>query len=922
MGSPTLELCLLGPLEVVADGRAMELGGPRQRALLALLLREPGRPMSSGRLAEELWHGDPPAGAETTLRSYVSRLRKALGRDAVVSRAGGYVLDVDQEQVDAFRFERLLSQGREAMGRGAAGLASERLHAALALWRGRALADVFDSGCLAGEARRLEELRLVCVEERLEADLMLGRHAELVPELRLLVEHEPLRERLWCQLVLALYRSGQQAEALAAYREARQLLDSELGLEPGEELKELERAILRQQIAAPAPPEVRHNLPAAVTTFVGRETEVAELTQLLRGHRLITVTGMGGAGKTRLVLETAWGQLDSWSGGVWLVDLTALSHPDLVQGAVAAALGVAEAQGDRLLEALLGHLRPLELLLVLDNCEHVAAACAGLAVSLLRACPNVRLVATSRVSLAVHGELEYALDPLAAPEVGGGAEELERSPAVRLFLERAAAVRRGVADGAGALPTSARICRELDGLPLAIELAAARAGALSLEEIAARLDDRFRFLRAWKRVADPRHRTLQTMMDWSYELLSPEEQELLRRMSLFAGGAALDAVIDVAVRGGEEAVELLGRLVDASLVRAEAGEPMRYRLLETVRQYAAAKLDEDPDADDARRRHAEHYLRVAEAANLSIESLGRGPQRHEPVLLEQHNLRAAIDWAAASDVALALRLMVALENFWITQAVAEGRRRFEDLLGRADGVDLVLRGHATRDYAGCLDVLEDVRRARAAYARSGELFRRAGDEVGVANAIFRLGVVASVHENEHARARELFEESLAEFRRLGDEVGELQALGSLGALELRHGDVELGRGLMETSIAMAHELGWVWWESRHAAGLAVSANGAGRLEEAERWGREFLSLARTTRSRQDVIYALAILARAAAARGDEQRALALWSSVEALEDGPGRFGRFDRREYEACMPVCPRPAPLPLEQAVELALSN
>jgi predicted ATPase/DNA-binding SARP family transcriptional activator len=917
-----LELRVLGPLEVVANGRVAELGGPRQRALLALLLLEPGRPVSARWLAEELWQGDPPDGAEATLRSYVSRLRRALGRETVVGRGGGYALQVGPEQVDACRFEQLLEQGRGAMARGAAGLASERLRAALSLWRGRALEGLADGGSLAAEARRLDELHLVCVEERIEADLALARHASLVPELRSLVEEEPLRERLWRQLILALYRSGRQADSLAAFREAHSLLDAELGLEPGDELKQLQLAILRQDVAAPAPPEVRHNLPAPVTSFVGREDELADLARLLRGHRLITVTGVGGAGKTRLALELARGQLEAWSGGVWVVDLTALSDPDLVEGAVAAAVGVDDGRRDRMLEALLGHVRPLELLLVLDNCEHLAAACAELAAAVLRACPNVRIVATSRVPLAVMGEVEYALDPLAAPDEGVSGEELERSPAVRLFLERAAAVRRDVADGACALPASARICRELDGLPLAIELAAARAGALSLEEIAARLDDRFRFLRAWKRVADPRHRTLQTMMDWSYELLSPEEQELLRRMSLFAGGAALDAVLAVVAGSDEDAVELLGRLVDASLVRAEAGEPMRYRLLETVRQYAAAKLDEDPGAEGARRRHAEHYLRVAEDSNLSIASLGRGPQRHEPVLREQHNLRAAIDWAADADVALGLRLMVALENFWVTQALAEGARRFEQLLAGSEGVDLVLRGHATRDYAACLDVLEDAGRARAAYARSGELFRRAGDEVGVANAIFRLGIVAYAHDHDYARARDLYEESLAEFRRLGDRVGELQALGCLGVVELHHGDVERGRELMETSIAMAQEVGWIWWASRYTSGLAAAAVAAGRLEEAEQRGREFLSLARATQSRQDVIHALAILARAAAARGDEQRAAALWSSVEPLEEGPGRFGRFDRREYAACMPARPTSAPLPLEQAVELALSN
>jgi DNA-binding SARP family transcriptional activator len=257
-----IDFRLLGPVEAEADGRTLPLGGPRQRTLLALLLVERGRPVPAERLAEELWQGRPPAGAATTLYSYVSRLRGAVGRDAVVAHAGGYALELDPDRLDAHRFERLLEQGREALARGAAGLAEERLEAALALWRGPAFADVADAArALADESRRLEELRLACVEERNEAELALGRHEALVPELRTLVAAEPLRERFWRQLLVALYRSGRQAEALEAYRELRQLLDEELGLEPGEELRELERAILRQEVDAVEPPEARHTLP-------------------------------------------------------------------------------------------------------------------------------------------------------------------------------------------------------------------------------------------------------------------------------------------------------------------------------------------------------------------------------------------------------------------------------------------------------------------------------------------------------------------------------------------------------------------------------------------------------------------------------------------------------------------------------------
>jgi predicted ATPase/DNA-binding SARP family transcriptional activator len=914
-----VDIRLLGPVEVFARGRGVKVGGPRQQALLALLLLEPGRAVSADRLIDELWHGEPPAGAARTLRSYVSRLRRALGRDVVEARASGYGLVVEPDSVDATRFEQLATEGREALARGAAGLAAARLRSALELWRGPALANVAEGGALAQEARRLDELRLLCLEERIEADLALGRHAELIPELERLVREEPLRERPWRQLVLAYYRAERQADALAAYRRARGVLVEELGLEPGEELRKLEQAVLRQQVAPAAPAETRHNLPAPTSSFVGREPELAELERLLRDHRLVTVTGLGGTGKTRLALETALRQAGVWADGIWLVDLTATADGELVLGAVAETLGAAEHD----LDALLAHARRLELLLLLDNCEHLVEACAKLADPMLRACPSLRILATSRVPLGLPGEVDFALDPLASPEQRAAGEELERSPAVRLFLERASSVRRDLPHDGRSLVTAGEICRELDGLPLAIELAAARAKTLSLVEIADRLDDRFRFLRAWQRVADPRHQTLQTTLDWSHQLLAPAEQELLRRLSVFAGGATLEAVADVCLDGDEHrAVDLLGRLVDASLVRAEPDGRTRYRLLETVRQYAAAKLADDPHAEAVHRRHAEHYLGVADSANLSIDTLGRGPQRQDLALREQHNLRAALDWAAEQDVELGLRLMLALENFWVgQQAPAEGKRRYERLLARADDLDLSLRASATRDYGAFHDILGEFDRARELYARSGELARQAGDDVGVANATFRLGVVAYYQEGAE-RARTLWEESREAYRRLGYRIGEVQALGNLGSLEIEHGDAERGREMVEAAIGIAREVGWWWWAGLGHADLAGDALRDGRADEAERHGRQLLEFARRAEDRQQTLLALALLARAAAIRRDDERALALWASVEAVEDAPGRFGKFDRAEYASCMPPRPRPAPLPLEEAVALALSG
>jgi predicted ATPase/DNA-binding SARP family transcriptional activator len=912
------EFRLLGPVDVVVDGRSLDLGGRRQRTLLALLLLEPGRPISAGRLGDELWHGQPPPGAAKTLRSYVSRLRTVLGRDALVTRPSGYALEVLSDQIDAHRFEQLLHQGRDALERGAAGLAAERLHAALALWRGPALTDVADGGVLVLEAKRLEELRLVSLEERIEADLALGRHAELVAELERLVAEEPLREGLWRQLVLALYRSERQADALDTYRRASRLLREELGLEPGEELRGLEHAVLRHDVVAVRPAKLRHNIPAQTTSFVGREPELAELEGLLRDQRLVTLTGLGGAGKTRLALEVASRQTRLWRDGVWLVDLTALPDPELLTNAVSATLSAPERPELSPQEALLAHLGALEILVLLDGCEHLAVACSELAEASLRHAPQLRLLATSRLPLGVPGEFEFDVEPLPVPAETASADAISRSPSVRLFLDRGRAVRRDLPAQGEHLTTVAGICRELDGLPLAIELAAARSKALSFSEIAARLHDRFRFLRATRRIADPRHQTLRAAMDWSYELLSDDEQALLRALAVFGGGFTLNAVAEVCLDGDESAaLDLLGRLIDASLVRADE----RFGLLETVRHYAAERLDGDPGADELRRRHAEHYLELAESANLSVETLGHGPQRHELILSELPNVRVAMDWATRANVELGLRLGVSLEYVWVTQDPNEGARRLEPLLDRAAGVDVILRARALRNLGGCHDVAGDATSARVAYEHSRELFRQAGDESGVATATFRLGAIARF-ENDLCLARRLWEESLRSFRRVGNRIGELQPLGALGLLELRQGDEERGRAMVATSIEMAREASWVWWEASYLGELAEIALEAGRYEEAQERACEFVTLAARMDSRQDVLFGLAMLARAAAEQGDPERALRLWAAVEAVADGPGRFGRFDRERYAASMPGGPRPDAIPLDRAVALALSN
>jgi DNA-binding SARP family transcriptional activator len=490
-----LDLRVLGPIRAIRLGRDLPLGGPKQRSVLALLLLEAGRVVPSERLVDELWHGRPPPGAVKTLRSYVSRLRTLLGPDAaLISRGGGYMLELEQANVDAAWFELLVEEGQAALARGAARAAADPFREGLALWHGLAFADLVDIASLAIESRRLEELRLTALEGRIEAELELGFHAQLVGELETLVAAHPLRERLWRQLVLALYRCERQADALTAYRRARELLAGELGLEPSEELRRLEQAVLRQDVPPVARRTQRNNLPAQLTSFVGRENEMAELERLLPEARLLTLTGVGGVGKTRLALELAARLVESLEDGVWFVDLSGLADPALVPQQIAGVLGVRESPDLPVVEVLRNHLSRADVLLLLDNCEHLLPACGELVETLLAGAPTLRILATSREAVGVSGEVEYALMPLAVPTTHANPKETSTVEAVRLFVERSSTTHK-IAATPTALATVARICRDLDGIPLAIELAAARTRTLSVDESAAHQDERVGVLR-------------------------------------------------------------------------------------------------------------------------------------------------------------------------------------------------------------------------------------------------------------------------------------------------------------------------------------------------------------------------------------------------------------------------------------------
>jgi len=690
---------ILGPLEVRDDaGEAVPIGGARLRVLLIRLALDAGRVVTADRLAGDMWPDGGPADPANALQALVSRLRGAAGPGLVEHGPGGYRLAVDPGDVDASAFEHLVAGGRALAADGDLARAAAALRRALGLWRGPALADADGAPFAAGPAGRLEELRLTATEDRIEADLALGRGAELVPEAEELAAAYPLRERLRGQLMRALYAAGRQADALAVYEDTRKILAGQLGVDPSPALSAVHLAILRgelapaSQAAPPAttdaqrlpPPTPRPgagqpratNLPAQLTSFVGREDELAVLGGLLEESRLVTLTGPGGAGKTRLAVEASAALVAELPDGVWFVPLAPVRDALDVPQAVLVAIGLHEAIWtadpvaaaalpplDRLADALTSR----KLVLVLDNCEHLLDAVAALAGRLLSDAPGVRILATSREPLGITGEMLHPVPSLPLPPEDTAAAEAAGYAAVRLFADRAAAVRPGFAVDAASAGPVVRICRALDGIPLAIELAAARLRALTPAQVADRLGDRFRLLSAGSRTALPRQQTLRATVDWSWDLLGEAERTVLRRLSVFSGGAAPDSAEYVCAPGGDPGttIDVIASLVEKSLVTATGDTDVRYRLLETVRAYGAERLAEAGDEDRTRAAHAGYFLGLAERAEPQLRS-------HDQVrwlnrlAVEHGNCAAAIRYAVGTgDTAAALRFVGALAWFWI-----------------------------------------------------------------------------------------------------------------------------------------------------------------------------------------------------------------------------------------------------------------
>jgi predicted ATPase len=799
----------------------------------------------------------------------VHGLRRAIGVDRIETLGDGYRVRLEPEELDLARFERLVAAGEQALGSSRPAEAAEDLGAAVRLWQGPPLADLSDQPVARSAVPRLEELRLRGIELLIDARLALGEHEGLLAELETLVAEHPFHERLREQQILALYRSGRQKEALDAYRAARRVLVDELGVEPGPALQELERAILRQDDDLLAPPPQRPQLlrlPRPATTLVGRRLEVAAVAALLRKDdvRLLTLTGVGGTGKTRLALAVAEELAPELRDGAAFVDLSTIRTGEAVLPAIAHALGVGDA-GDAV-----SVLQDRSLVLVLDNLEQIDDPARPI-LTLIDDAPRVRVLATSRVPLRISAEREYAVPPLPVPGDAGPFETLVSNDAIRLFALRAQAVDSDFALTDANVGHVAAVCRRLDGLPLAIELAAARSRVMPPAAIESRLTRALDLLVAGARDLPARQQTLRATLDWSYDLLTLGERQLLADVSVFAGGWTLadaDAVI-----GRDTSLDLEG-LIESGLVRRRGtpDEP-RFVLLETIREYAVEKLGGAPDL---RRAHALHFAEFAErswseicaggeAETIGYEALGR----------EHDNVLAAIDWAdAAGDVELELRIAVATRWYWLVRGhLHEGDRVFQRLRANTQSVP-ALHGEALVLGAAFPWRLGDIPEAKRQLEEALSLFRELGDEDNIARSIAELGGVA-VSEDDLDRAVELYEETAILFERLGRTVRLAVVLANLAAIAAQRNDQAAALEYGERAIAIQREI-------EDSDGISVSLANIARVRlavgddaGAARDLHEALAIAKRLKYRMVLAHALGAAGEIAVRAGEADRATRL-----------------------------------------------
>jgi predicted ATPase/DNA-binding SARP family transcriptional activator len=836
------------------------LGGAKQRALLSVLLTQVNQVVATDRLVDLIWPDEPPDTANHSLQVYVSQLRKVLEPEhragapysLLIRQPPGYLMRIRAEDLDLGRFQRLIDEGKQFMSEGTHDVASTKFREALALWQGPALADFASHPFAVSEIARLTEMRLRALEDRIDADLALGRHTDLAGELAALVAEHPLRERLRGQLMLALYRSGRQAEASAVYQKTRELLVDELGMEPGGELQQLLKRILNQDpvldVKAPAKTIRRESkLPRFPNAFVGRGRDIEQLAHRLEGSSMVTLTGPGGMGKTRLAVELSAKVSERYRDGVVFVDLAPLTDESLIPRTIAWALGLRDDGVRNPMDVIVARLNERSLLLVLDNCEHVLPTAAATATEMLSHCRGLTILATSREALGIQGETIWEVPPLRNRSNGSAnaVVDLDDGDAVELFRVRAesATPKSFVWDDA-AIVDATRICHRLDGIPLAIELAAARLRVMPLSDLLEGLDERFALLMTSTRTATSRHHSLEATVDWSYQLLGPLEQLLFQRLAVFAGGFTPGAAEEVCADEQlprADVLPTLFSLIEKSLIRlgTSVGGAARYGMLETIREYSRNKLRATTGAVEVRRRHGIYFSAMASSTEATVRT---SQQVEWLARLEEEldNFRTAIDWALEMEPQLALEIATRLGEFWRRRHIGEGARW--------------------------------VRRATEAAVPTGDLLARAVDVAGQ--------LAWMVGDDDPARA--LLSEATERWADLGDMPHAGRAMDLLGTVYFNSGDRELGLEYMHRAIDLLRPTGDQWRLASALNNLGFSLHQMGDSLKAKPLLDESLQLARQCNDLTMVALALDSIADLEMSLGRHREARAHWQECFAI----------------------------------------
>jgi predicted ATPase/DNA-binding SARP family transcriptional activator len=895
---PSIDFRILGDLEVAVEDASVPLGGLRQRAVLAVLILRRTMTMPAELIAEELWPDEQPLTAVKMVQVYISRLRHLLGTEATRLRsvAGGYRLRIADDELDAMRLEFLVGRGLQLAHDGDHRGAVARFDDALRQWRGPALADFAYESFAQPEAARLAEIRLEAQEGRFASLLELGQDARLVPDVRALLTEHPYREQLWATLVRALYLAGRQAEALEAIRHVRDSLRDELGIDIGPDLQAIELAVLNQDDLLGRRTQRRPILqvPAQLTGLIGRDQELDDLEALLEAHRLVTITGPGGTGKTRLAIEVATRIGPARFEATVFVDLSSIREQAFVAPAIAAAMSVVAAPGRSVDDALRTELGLRQVLIILDNFEQIISA-APFVGRLLSTAPGLRIIITSRSPLHLRGEWDFPLAPLPVAGPDEPFSLIQESPAVQLFVERAAAAGPTISLTKENARTIARICERVEGLPLAVELAAVRTRVMTPDDLLRHLERRLTFLNSGPGDVPARQQTIRATIEWSHDLLSQPEAALFRSISVFVGGFTMESAEAVCAGLVPSIVDSLGGLVDQALIRRfemeDEGET-RFAMLETVREYASERLEPSPDRNRVERRHAEYFLALAERARPEL----KGPMQHAWLLrldADLDNFRAALAWAIRDDAAeLGLRLAASLRpHLEMRGRVTEAREWLDQLLEsrapRSDAVEAL-----ALNAAGALAYLQgDYDRAEETFQASLDLRRQLGDVAAVAGSLSNLASVAD-ERGDHARALKLMGQCVAAWREIGDSWGLAVGLANMASHTASHLlDYATASELLREAIGLFRQLGDETSLSWTLTDLGAVALYRGDTDQAATLLDEGLVLAREIGAAHEIANALQNLGQLATRGHDHKRARALLAeSMQLFEQNAELVG--------------------------------